>query len=44
MMQVIDDFKAGKVNYSKIEGEGSYFSFPSHKDVKEFKKRGKRLL
>ena len=44
MMKVIEDFRSGNVKYSKIEGEGSYFTFPNHEDVMEFKKRGKRLL
>lgn len=44
MIKVIEDFKTGNVNYSKIEGEGSYFSFPARSDVKEFKRRGKLLL
>ncbi|MDP1813241.1 MAG: formyl transferase [Leadbetterella sp.] len=44
MIKVIEDFRNNKVNYSKIEGEGSYFSFPSRSDVFEFKKRGKKLL
>jgi len=44
MMKVIEDFRQDKVNYTKIEGEGSYFSFPTREDVKEFKKREKRLL
>jgi len=44
MIKVIEDFRAGRVQYSKIEGDGSYFTFPTSRDVKEFKKRGKRLL
>jgi len=44
MMQVIENFKKGKVNYSKIEGEGSYFSFPTREDVQEFKRRGKKIM
>lgn len=44
MIEVINDFKSGEVTYKKITGEGSYFSFPSREDVKEFKNRGKRLL
>ncbi len=44
MMKVIEDFRTGNVKYSKIEGEGSYFTFPNREDVMEFKKRGKKLL
>ena len=44
MLKVIEDFRNDKVKYSKIEGEGSYFSFPNHDDVAEFRKKGKRLL
>ena len=44
MIKVIEEFRKGNVCYSKIEGEGSYFSFPSRADVAEFKRRGKRLL
>ena len=43
MIKVIEQFRNGTVQYSKIEGEGSYFSFPNREDVKEFKKRGKRI-
>ena len=44
MMKIIDDFRSGNVKYSKIEGEGSYFTFPTREDVVEFKRQGKRLL
>ncbi len=44
MIKVIEDFKNGKIQYSKLEGEGSYFTFPTSEDVKEFKRRGKKLL
>lgn len=44
MMKVIEDFRCGRVTYSKIEGEGSYFSFPTRDDVVEFKIRGKKLI
>ncbi len=44
MIKVINDFKNGNVKYSKIEGKGSYFSFPNREDVKIFKQKGKRLL
>lgn len=44
LRKVIDDFRMGTVRYSKIEGSGSYFSFPNRADVQEFLKRGKRLM
>lgn len=44
MIEVIDDFRSGKISYSPLAGEGSYYTFPTRKDAKEFKKRGKRLL
>ena len=44
MIEVISDYKNGTVKYEKMTGEGSYFSFPKRQDVKEFRKRGKRLL
>lgn len=44
MVKVIDSFKTGEVRYRKMEGEGSYFTFPGRDDVREFKRMGKRLL
>ena len=44
MVKVIDSFRKGEVQYRKMEGEGSYFTFPSREDVREFKRMGKRLL
>lgn len=44
IINVIEDFRSGHIKYQKMEGEGSYFTFPSRKDVKEFKQRGKKLL
>ncbi|WP_163337116.1 methionyl-tRNA formyltransferase [Desulfopila sp. IMCC35008] len=44
MIKVIEDFRAGTTTYTKIEGTGSYFTFPTREDVLEFKKRGKNLL
>jgi len=44
VIKVIDDFKNAAVKYSRMEGEGSYFTFPSRAEVNEFKRRGKRLL
>jgi methionyl-tRNA formyltransferase len=44
MVDVIEDYRQGKVTYRKMEGEGSYFTFPKRKDVKVFKRIGRRLL
>lgn len=44
MIEVIEDFHKVDVHYKKMEGAGSYFSFPTRKDVIELKKRGRRLL
>ncbi len=44
IINVIDDFRNNRIRYKKIEGEGSYFSFPNSERVKEFKRRGKRLF
>jgi methionyl-tRNA formyltransferase len=44
IMDVIEDFRMGRVRYKKMEGEGSYFSFPTKRDVKEFKQRGKKIM
>lgn len=44
IIEIIKDYNKGSIQYKKMEGKGSYFSFPTHKDVAEFKKRGKRLL
>ena len=44
IIQVIDDFRNGRVNCDKMEGKGSYFTFPTKEDVKEFKRRGKNIL
>ncbi len=44
MMQIIEDYRNGEISYRKMEGEGSYFTFPTREDVREFKSKGKRLL
>ena len=44
MVTVIDSFRKGEVQYKKMAGEGSYFTFPSREDVREFKRMDKRLL
>jgi methionyl-tRNA formyltransferase len=42
--EVIEDFRQGKVRYKRMGGDGSYFTFPTQKDVREFKKRGKKII
>lgn len=44
MIEVIDAFRKGKVEYRKMEGKASYFTFPKRVDVAKFKKRGKRIF
>ncbi len=44
MVGVIEDFRQRKVQYKKMDGEGSYFSFPTRKDVNEFKTKGRCLV
>jgi methionyl-tRNA formyltransferase len=45
MHEAIAMIKSGNVQYIKNVGtEGSYFSFPTREDVKEFRARGKRIL
>ena len=44
VINVIEDFRNGSVKYSKMEGEGSYFTFPNREDVREFKQKGKKIL
>lgn len=44
MIKVIEDFRQGKVQYKKMDGKGSYYSFPTRGDVITFRKMGKRLL
>ena len=44
IMDAIQSFREGKVQYKKMIGEGSYFTFPARRDVKEFRKRGKKLI
>ena len=43
IMEVIDDFQNGNVKYKKMKGKGSYFSFPSPKHLRIFKKKGKKI-
>ncbi len=45
MIEAIEMIRMGKVKYlENKESEGSYFSFPTAEDVREFKRRGKRLI
>jgi methionyl-tRNA formyltransferase len=44
MIDVIDDFRHERIRAVKMSGTGSYFTFPSRKEVLEFKQRGRRLL
>jgi methionyl-tRNA formyltransferase len=44
IQEVIENYRKGKVQYKKMEGRGSYYSFPTRRDVMEFKKRGKKLI
>jgi methionyl-tRNA formyltransferase len=44
IQEVIEDFRVGKINYTRMKGKGSYFTFPTRKDVLEFRKRGRKLL
>jgi methionyl-tRNA formyltransferase len=44
MIEAIDQIKSGAVHYMENRAdEGSYFSFPAKEDVREFKRRGKRI-
>lgn len=42
--EVLDEFRTGKVTFTPLDGEGSYFTFPTMAEVKEFKRRGGKLL
>jgi methionyl-tRNA formyltransferase len=45
MLEVIETIRAGKVSYLKNDSSvSSYYTFPGAADVKEFKRRGKRIL
>jgi len=45
MIEAIEMIRSDKVKYvDNKEAEGSYFSFPTREDVREFKKRGKKLI
>ncbi len=45
MIDVINMIKCGSVKYLENDpAKGSYFSFPTREDVKELKRRGKRII
>ncbi len=45
LIRVLRMFKEGRVKYRPLpKKKGSYFSFPSRRDVAEFKKRGYRIV
>jgi methionyl-tRNA formyltransferase len=44
LIDVIDDFRHERIRSTKMNGAGSYFTFPSRKEVLELKRRGRRLL
>jgi methionyl-tRNA formyltransferase len=45
MTEAIDLIKSGSVKYvDNPATEGTYFSFPTRDDVKEFKRRGKKIM
>jgi methionyl-tRNA formyltransferase len=45
MIEAINMIKSGSVKYSENDpAKGSYFSFPTREDVKEFKRKGKRIM
>lgn len=41
---IVESFKKGTVASMLPEGNGSYFSFPTRRDVKELQRRGKHVL
>jgi len=44
ILEVLKKIKEGTVELKDYGGRGSYFSFPSKKEVMEFKKRGGKLI
>lgn len=45
MIEAINMIKTGNIKYvENIAAKGSYFSFPTREDVREFKRRGKRII
>jgi len=44
VIEVLEDIRTGTVELKDYKGKGSYFSFPTKENVREFKRRGKKLL
>ena len=44
VIEVLEIITAGAVELRNYEGKGSYFSFPTKEDIREFKRQGNRLL
>ena len=45
LIEVLSLFMENKINYKPLPKiKGSYYSFPTRKDVKEFKRRGKKII
>ncbi|MFA5073579.1 MAG: formyltransferase family protein [Nitrospirota bacterium] len=44
MVNVIQDYREGRIKTRPMQGEGSYFSFPTSADVAVFKRLGNRLV
>ncbi len=44
MTEVIEQYKLNSVEYKKSNRKGSYYSFPTYRDVKMLKKTGKKLI
>lgn len=45
IIDVIEEFKNNKVIYTEMEkNKGDYFTFPTKKDLQEFRKKGKRVV
>lgn len=44
IIDVIERYREGNVKYKNISGPGSYFTFPTRKNVIEFRKKGKKLF
>ncbi len=44
MIKIIEDYRHKRIRSRKMEGKGSYYSFPTKEDVNEFKRRGCRIF
>ena len=45
MIEAIEMIRTGTVKYTENEkSQGTYFSFPTSEEVREFKRKGKRLV